>query len=86
MDIAALLADAGCLACVIEELARSDSAIDLRLADILARAKTIPDGDHARVLRLVSEHWDLRLTTAMATCMQDHGLCQPSGSESEGRP
>lgn len=86
MDFAALLADTGCLACVIEELTRSDSAIDLRLADILARANAIPDGDHARVLKLVSEHWDLRLTTAMAACMQDQGLCRPSGSESEGRP
>jgi hypothetical protein len=81
MDIAAILADASCLACVIEELARSDSAIDLRLADILARANAIPDGDHAGVLGLVSEHWDLRITTAMATCMQDQGLCQPPTSE-----
>lgn len=75
MDIPALLADADCLECVIEELAQSDS-VGVRLADVLARAGARLGSDHATVLGLVSEHWDLRLTTAIANCMRDSGRCQ----------
>lgn len=76
MDIFALLDDERCLTCVVEQLSRSDSAVDVRLADILARARSNPGVDHPEVLRLVSENWDLRITGAIATCIQTRDVCR----------